>query len=169
MSQKIVSKNFFQQFSLTLPKKFSSLCIIKADAVIIFCEGLLMKTEQKEVKPRYGIADFERRTYRRFPMRLPIEYYRANSPANRTGHSLDASEGGLQILFPEQVEVGQNLSVKVFFSTDSGLNTIEMVVEVVWINTQLAEGEKHYRTGVRFASISAENMTKLREFSSVFL
>jgi hypothetical protein len=169
MSQKIVSKNFFQQFSLTLPKKFSSLCIIKADAVIIFCEGLLMKTEQKEVKPRYGIADFERRTYRRFPMRLPIEYYRASSPVNRTGHSLDASEGGLQILFPEQVEVGQNLSVKVFFSTDSGLNTIEMVVEVVWINTQLAEGEKHYRTGVRFASISPENMTKLREFSSVFL
>lgn len=169
MSQKIVSKNFFQQFSLTLPKKFSSLCIIKADAVIIFCEGLLMKTEQKEVRPRYGIADFERRTYRRFPMRLPIEYYRASSPANRTGHSLDASEGGLQILFPEQVEVGQNLSVKVFFSTDSGLNTIEMVVEVVWINTQLAEGEKHYRTGVRFASISPENMTKLKEFSSVFL
>ncbi len=154
---------------MTLPKKFSSLCIIKADAVIIFCEGLLMKTEQKEVRPRYGIADFERRTYRRFPMRLPIEYYRANSPANRTGHSLDASEGGLQILFPEQVEVGQNLSVKVFFSTDSGLNTIEMVVEVVWINTQLADGEKHFRTGVRFASISPENMTKLREFSSVFL
>jgi c-di-GMP-binding flagellar brake protein YcgR len=102
-------------------------------------------------------------------MRLPLEYYRANSPANRTGHSLDASEGGLQILFPEQVEVGQNLSVKIYFSSESGLNTIEMVVEVVWINAQLAEGEKHYRTGVRFASISPENMMKLREFSSVFL
>jgi hypothetical protein len=44
-----------------------------------------------------------------------------------------------------------------------------MIVEVVWINTQLAEGEKHYRTGVRFASISPENMMKLREFSTVFL
>ncbi len=125
--------------------------------------------EQKEVKPRYGIANFERRTYRRFPMRLPIEYYRANSPVNRTGHSLDASEGGLQILFPEQVEVGQNLKVKLFFSSDAGLNTIEMVVEVVWITSNLAEGEKHYRTGVRFTSISPENMTKLREFSTVFL
>jgi len=135
----------------------------------MFGERLLMKTEQKEVKPRYGIADFERRTYRRFPMRLPIEYYRANSPANRTGHALDASEGGLQILFPEQVEVGQNLRVKVYFSSETGLNTIEMIVEVVWINTQLAEGEKHYRTGVRFASISPENMMKLREFSTVFL
>ncbi len=125
--------------------------------------------EQKEVKPRYGIADFERRTYRRFPMHLPIEYYRADSPINRTGHSLDASEGGLQILFPEQVEVGQNLKVKLFFSSDTGLNTIEMIVEVVWINNQLAPGEKHYRSGVKFANISSEDMTKLKEFSVSFL
>jgi c-di-GMP-binding flagellar brake protein YcgR len=128
-----------------------------------------MKAERGEVKPRYGIANFERRTYRRFPMRLPVEYYRANSPTNRTGHSLDASEGGLQILFPEQVEVGQNLKVRLFFSSENGLNTIEMIVEVVWINTQLAEGEKHYRTGVKFASISPEDMTKLKEFSAAFL
>ncbi len=128
-----------------------------------------MKTEQNQVKPRYGIANFERRTYRRFPMRLPIEYYRAESPSNRTGHALDASEGGLQILFPEQVDVGQNLNIKVFFSSETGLNAIEMVVEVVWINPQLAEGEKHYRSGVRFTNISPENMTKLKEFSEVFL
>jgi c-di-GMP-binding flagellar brake protein YcgR len=102
-------------------------------------------------------------------MRLPIEYYRADSPINRIGHSLDASEGGLQILFPERVEVGQNLKVRLFFSSESGLNTIEMIVEVVWINTQLAEGEKHYRSGVRFTNISPEDMTKLKEFSSVYL
>ena len=128
-----------------------------------------MKTEQNQVKPRYGIANFERRTYRRFPMRLPIEYYRAESPSNRTGLALVASEGGLQILFPEQVDVGQNLKIKVFFSSDSGLNSIEMVVEVVWINAPLAEGEKHFRSGVRFTNISPENMTKLKEFSEVFL
>jgi hypothetical protein len=75
----------------------------------------------------------------------------------------------LQILFPEQVEIGQNLKVKLFFSSESGLNTIEMVVEVVWISTQLPEGEKHYRSGVRFTNISPENMTKLKEFSEVFL
>jgi c-di-GMP-binding flagellar brake protein YcgR len=128
-----------------------------------------MKAEQKEVKPRYGIVNFERRTYRRFPMRLPVEYYRADSPINRTGHALDASEGGLQILFPEQVEIGQNLKVKLFFSSESGLNTIEMVVEVVWSNPQLGDGEKHYRSGVRFTNISQENMTKLKEFSASFL
>jgi hypothetical protein len=67
------------------------------------------------------------------------------------------------------VGVGQNLKVKLFFSSETGLNTIEMIVEVVWINTQLPEGEKHYRSGVRFTNISPENMTKLKEFSAVFL
>jgi len=141
----------------------------KVGTLTICWERFLIKMEQKEVKPRYGIANFERRTYRRFPMRLPIEYYRANSPVNRTGHALDASEGGLQILFPEQVEVGQNLKVKLFFSSETALNTIEMIVEVVWINTQLAEGEKNYRSGVRFTNISTDNMTKLKEFSAFFL
>lgn len=128
-----------------------------------------MKMQQKEVKPRYGIANFERRTYRRFPMQLPIEYHRADSTSNRTGHSVDASEGGLQILFPEQMEVGQQLKIRLFFSSESGLNTIDMVAEVVWSADQLAEGEKNYRSGVRFTNISPENLTRLKEFSATFL
>ena len=121
-----------------------------------------MKTEEKVAKPRYGIANFERRRYRRFKIRLPIEYYRADSPINQTGKALDASEGGLQILFPEQMEIGQNLKLKLFFSSDSELNTIKMLVEVVWMNTQLDEGEKHYQSGVRFINISPEDTTKLK-------
>src|SRR4030042_636934 len=108
-----------------------------------------MNTKEKGAKPRYGIAIFERRRFRRFTMRLPIEYYRAESSINQTGQALDASEGGLQILFPEQIGIGQNLKLELFFSSDSELNTIEMVVEVVWMNTQLDEGETHYRSGVR--------------------
>jgi c-di-GMP-binding flagellar brake protein YcgR len=125
-----------------------------------------MKTEKNEAKPRYGIANLERRKYRRFPIRLPIEYYRADSPINQTGQTLDASEGGLQILFPEQLEIGQNLNLKLFFSSGSELNTIEALAEVVWINTQLGQGEEHYRSGVRFINISAEDVTKLKDFSA---
>jgi c-di-GMP-binding flagellar brake protein YcgR len=128
-----------------------------------------MKTAEREVKRRYGIANFERRTYRRFPIRLPIEYYPATSPINQTGQALDASEGGLQVLFREQVEIGQNLNLKLFFSSQSELNTIEALVEVVWISTQLDEGEKHYRSGVRFVNISPEDMTKLKNFSASLL
>jgi hypothetical protein len=136
--------------------------------ILTVIENLGIKTfyqKEEEAKPRYGIANLERRRYRRFPVRLPIEYYRADSPINQTGQALDASEGGLQILFPEQMEIGQNLNLKLFFSAGSELNTIETLAEVVWINTQLGEGEKHYRSGVRFINMSSEDVTKLKNFS----
>jgi hypothetical protein len=137
--------------------------------ILTVIENLGIKTfyqKEEEAKPRYGIANLERRRYRRFPVRLPIEYYRADSPINQTGQALDASEGGLQTLFPEQMEIGQNLNLKLFFSSGTELNTIETLAEVVWINTQLGEGEKHYRSGVRFINISPEDMTKLKNFSA---
>ena len=123
-----------------------------------------MENGEEEIKPRYGIANIERRKYRRFPIRLPVEYYRANSSMSQTGQTLDASEGGLQILFPEQMDIGQNLKLKLFFSSGPELNAIEMLVQVVWMNTQLGEGEKHYRSGVKFTNVSPEDMTKLKNF-----
>jgi c-di-GMP-binding flagellar brake protein YcgR len=125
-----------------------------------------MKSRDEETKPRYGIANIERRKYRRYPISLPIEYYRADSPINQSGQTLDASEGGLQVLFPEQMDIGQQLKLKLFFSSEAKLNTIDMLVEVVWINTQLSEGEQHYRSGVRFINISPEDMNKLKNFSA---
>ena len=85
-------------------------------------------------------------------------------PVSETCETLDASEGGLQILFPEQMNIGQNLKLKLFFSSGSELHAIEMLVEVVWMNPQLDEGEQHYRSGVKFTDISPEDMTKLRNF-----
>jgi c-di-GMP-binding flagellar brake protein YcgR len=121
-----------------------------------------MKTEEKKGKLRFGVANLEKRRNPRFPIRLPIEYYRANSPINQTGQALDASESGLQILLPEQMEIGQKLKMKLFFSSGAALNAIEVLAEVVWINTQLGEGERLYRSGVRFINISPEGMTKLK-------
>ena len=123
-----------------------------------------MKTEEKKAKVRYAVANLERRKNARFPIRLPIEYYRANSPINQTGQTVDASERGLQILLPEPLEIGQTLNMKLFFSSGSTLNSIEVLAEVAWINTQLGEGEKLYRSGVRFVNISPEGMTQLKDF-----
>ncbi len=124
-----------------------------------------MENREKETKPHYGIANIERRKYRRFPIRLPVEYYRADSPMSQTGQTLDTSEGGLQVLFPEQMDIGQNLKLKLFFSAGSELNAIEMLAQVVWTNSQLGEGESHYRSGVKFTDISPEDMAKLRNFT----
>ena len=123
-----------------------------------------METEEKKAKVRYAVANLERRKNARFAIRLAIEYSRANSPMNQTGHTVDASEGGLQILLPEQMEIGQKLNMKLFFSSGSKLNSVEVLAEVVWMNTQLGEGEKLFRSGVRFINISPEEMTQLKDF-----
>jgi c-di-GMP-binding flagellar brake protein YcgR len=123
-----------------------------------------METEEKKAKVRYAVANLERRRNPRFPIRLAVEYSRTHSPVNQTGQTVDASEGGLQVLLPEPMEIGQKLNMKLFFSSGSKLNSVEVLAEVVWINTQLGEGEKLYRSGVRFINISREGMTQLKDF-----
>jgi hypothetical protein len=62
------------------------------------------------------------------------------------------------------MEVGQHLSLKLFFSSRSELNTVETLVEVVWMDLHLEEDRHDYRAGVRFVDISPEDLEKLRGF-----
>ena len=123
-----------------------------------------MKTEEKEDKPRYGTVNFERRKYPRINIDLPIEYHRIDSANRDNGRAINASEGGLLIYFSDHMEMGQRLRMKLHFASDSSMNTIEMLAEVVWIDIQLDTGRGDYRCGVRFVDISAEDMTKLKNF-----
>jgi c-di-GMP-binding flagellar brake protein YcgR len=123
-----------------------------------------METEEKKARVRYAVANLERRRNPRFPIRLAIEYSRASSPISQIGQTVDASEGGLQVLLPEPMEIGQKLNMKLFFSSGSKLNSVEVLAEVVWINTQLGEDEKLFRSGVRFINVSREGMTELKDF-----
>jgi c-di-GMP-binding flagellar brake protein YcgR len=123
-----------------------------------------MKTEEKDTKPRTGIVNLERRKYPRFSVNLPVEYYQINSSISHTGRALNASEGGLLIYFPELMEIGQHLKLKLFFTSDSKMNTIETLAQVVWIDIYLSEGWGDYRTGVRFVDISQEDLERLKNF-----
>ena len=123
-----------------------------------------MKTEEEIAKPRTGIVHFEKRRYPRFSVDLPMEYYQTNASVSQKGRALNASEGGLLIYFPEQMEIGQYINLKLFFSLDSGLNTIEALAEVVWMDIHLGKGWGDYRYGVKFIDISPEDKAKLKGF-----
>jgi len=122
-----------------------------------------VKKEKKETKPRYGIVNFEKRKYPRYSVDLPMEYARSDSVVNH-GQALNAGEGGLLVYFPERVEVGQHLSLKLFFSSMSEFNTIETLVEVVWVDVQMVEKREDYRAGVKFVDISSGDLEKLTIF-----
>lgn len=121
-----------------------------------------MTKEEKETKLRYGTVNFERRRYPRFNVDLPIEYYEIDSSISHTGHAFNASDGGCLLYLTEQVEIGQHLKVKLFFTSGSDLNTIETLAEVAWIDIHLGEVWGDYRCGVKFIDISPEDLNKLK-------
>jgi len=97
-----------------------------------------VKKEEKGTKPRYGIVNFEKRRHPRFNVDLPIEYARSDLGVSH-GEAINTSEGGLLVYFPERIEVGQYLSLKLFFSSGFEFNTIETLVKVVWVDVHPGE------------------------------
>jgi len=120
--------------------------------------------EDKGIKPHYAIVNFERRRHPRFNIDLPIEYSLIESPISRPGRASNVSEGGLLVYFPEKIEIGQHLQLKLFFPSGSALNSIELQAEVVWIDIYLEKGWGDYRSGLRFIDITSDDLTKLKNF-----
>ena len=121
-----------------------------------------MEREEKG-KPRYGTVNFEKRKHPRFDVDLPVEY----GPGElfiQQGRALNMSEGGLLLYLPEQMEVGRHLSLKLFLPFGSKLETIEILVEVAWVDIHLEKDWGDYRTGVRFADISPDGLNKIKNF-----
>jgi c-di-GMP-binding flagellar brake protein YcgR len=122
-----------------------------------------MEKEKKDAKRRIGILDLERRKYPRFKINLPLDYYRVDTPAGLTGRAENASEGGLEIYFPEEMQIGERLKLKLFFSSsETELRAIEALAEVVWIDILSGDGE--FRSGVKFVDISPEDLVRLKDF-----
>ncbi len=123
-----------------------------------------MGNMEGERKSHIGIVNLERRSHPRFNIDLPIEYQILHSTTVHQGRALNASEGGLLAYFSEKIEIGQLLRVKLFFAMGSKLNSIEMVMEVVWQDIHLGKGWGDYRTGMKFVDISPGSLNQLKEF-----
>ncbi len=122
-----------------------------------------MAAEEKKVKPRYGTVNFEKRKHPRFSVDLPVEYSRTDLAVEQ-GRAINASQGGLLLHLPEQMGMGMQLRLKLFFTMGSELKAIETVVEVVWVDIHLEDDRGDYRTGVRFVEISPEDVGRLQDF-----
>jgi hypothetical protein len=123
-----------------------------------------VETEEKKAEPRYRTVNFERRKYPRSNVNLPVEYYPMNLSINHNSRAINVSEGGLLIYTPERMKIGQYLKLRLFFPSGFEVNTIETLVQVIWIDTHLGEGWGDYRTGVKFVDISSEGLNKLKHF-----
>jgi len=122
----------------------------------------------KESIPRFGTVNFERRKHPRLSVDLPVEYWQINNPKSHPGRTADISEGGLLFYISEEIEIGQNLRVKLFFDSGLKLITMQAQVQVVWKDFRM-DKDGYYRIGVKFVDISSEAMEKLRNFLNTLM
>jgi len=108
-------------------------------------------------------VNFESRSQPRFSVTLPIEYWPVDSFKSHTGRTGNVSENGLLIYVPEQIKIGKNLRLKIFFSLNPSMDFIEALVEVVWKDSY-SRKDRDYRIGTKYIGISPEDMNKLKNF-----
>jgi c-di-GMP-binding flagellar brake protein YcgR len=118
---------------------------------------------KEEGKSHYGTVSFEKRKHPRFNIDMPIEYARTDLVVKQ-GRAVNASEGGLLLYLPEQMEIGRHLRLKLFLTSGFELSAIEMLVEVVWMDIRAGEDGGDYRTGVRFVDISPLDLDTVKNF-----
>ena len=124
-----------------------------------------MANRERETKHHFGAAKSEERRHPRFFLNLPVEYYLAESNIGGTGHTGNASEGGLILYLRKNFRVGDLLKLKLFFSSEAGMNSIELLSQVMW--TEKLEN-KEYRCGLKFVGISPKDMENFNSFLKDF-
>ena len=65
----------------------------------------------------------EKRKHPRFNIDLPVKYSRANL-FFKYGRVANASEGGMLVNLPEEMETGKDIALKIFFPPRSEINSL---------------------------------------------
>jgi c-di-GMP-binding flagellar brake protein YcgR len=106
----------------------------------------------------------EKRKYPRVDIDLPVKYSSSNL-IFKYGRVVNASQGGLLVLLPEEMGIGQRLGLKIFLPSHSEFNTLETSVQVVWKDVHLRKDWTwDYRTGVKFVDVSPKHIHELKNF-----
>lgn len=111
--------------------------------------------KEEERKPLWGPANFKKRQYRRFSINLPVKYWQTKNSEGKPCCAVDISKGGLQLYVSENMEVGQNLKLRIFIDSRLESKFIETDVEIVWKGVN-PKGSG-YRMGVRFVDIASSS------------
>ena len=111
----------------------------------------------------FGTANFERRKHPRFSVNLPVEYRKLDIPKDRPANTGDVSEGGILLYVSEPIEIDQELSLKLFFTSGGKLTSVQARMQVVW-KDMLVGNDGPHRIGLKFVDISSEGLASLKGF-----
>jgi len=108
-------------------------------------------------------AESEKRRHFRLSLCLPMEYSFLESFRFRLAYTADICEGGLLMYTPEKLGIGRNLSLKFYYNSDAGIDSIQALGEVIRVDRSGKSGNE-YKCAVRFSDLPSDFLKKLRNF-----
>ncbi len=113
-----------------------------------------------------GKTTADEREEPRVMLNLPIDYNADKSSTTRRGYTSNLSPGGVLLNVPERLDIGQEITLRIFFAFGPELETVRVNSRVVWVRR--AEKEGSYRSGVKFLDLSAADKKRLGRFFEKF-
>jgi len=99
----------------------------------------------------------------RFSLEAPLEYSTSDGSPIRGAYTGNVSEGGLLVYSIDQLQVGMQLRLMVFYASGYQLDGFRAVAKVVWKEVHYEKEWKGFRYGVQFLYMSETDRRKLRE------
>ncbi len=117
----------------------------------------------------YATILAEKRRFPRFPVSLPVEYYRINELRRRAGVVADISKMGLQVLSVYRMMIGTELRITILFPLGYELTNLDVVAKVIWKIRHRGGHWSGYKYGLKFTRISDKDRMKLDFFLNAHL
>jgi len=116
----------------------------------------------KSSDTRKGVFVIEKRRNTRFNVELPMDYSRISEKENNQGTVVNANEWGILVYLPERLQIGDLFKIKIFFSRELDLNSIEAIAKIVWADSAARKSAGEYRYGLQLQSFYKGDLNKFR-------
>ena len=114
------------------------------------------------LEARKGIFVIEKRRDPRYNVELPLDYSPINKKEDFRGTIANANEGGILVYLPERLGIGDLFKIRIFFSKDLELNTIQAIAKVVWADSAARKSAGEHRYGLQLQSFYKGDLHKFR-------
>lgn len=104
-----------------------------------------------------------KREYPRFSFDAPLEYSRTAGSPIRGAYAGNVSETGLLIYSVDDLQVGTEIRLLVFYPDEYRLDNFQGVAKVVWKEYHYEKEWKGFKYGLQFVYMSEIDRGKLRE------
>jgi hypothetical protein len=108
----------------------------------------------------------EKRKYPRFFSDAPLEYSTAPGSRLRGGYAGNMSEGGLLLYAVDNLNIGTEMEMAVFYPDGYRLANFNVLAQVVWKDCYVSDAWTGYQYGVKFRPVSQEDREKVRQLLS---